>query len=191
MATSRTKNQEATATEIPDVTPADQQQIAKRREIDDIVPEVMGTASSFDESVLKDGATFDYFVSLTEHAHGAVVDAADELGDGFTVLRKEQKSLLVDVPCLFMEWAFRDGDFSRPFVSVRVVAKLPGGAIGKFILNDGGVGIAEQLAKYQKATGRTGGLFARGGLSRSDYEVEIEGKMSPATTYYINTASTA
>ena|SRR5690242_14500122 len=190
MATPRTKKEEVTQ-EIPDVTSPDKQQVVVRA-IDEMVPEIIGDTSSYDEDALRDGATFDYYVQLAQDVHGEIVEAGHVLGDGFTLINN--KGLLVDVPFLAMEWTFRDGDFGRPYVSVRVVARMPGGAIGKYIFNDGSTGIADQLAKYTKKSGRMGGLMVRQGLRASDYEVELpDGKggtvMSPATTYYLDTAA--
>lgn len=187
MATAREKSQEKTQN-IPSVTPPEKQQVV--RAIDEMVPEII--TSSFNEDDLRDGATFDYYAQMTAEAYGPLVDASEVLGDGFGLLTKETKAMLVGIPCLFMEWAFRDGDFGRPFVSVRIVARMPGGSIGRFIMNDGSTGIADQLAKYTKKTGKLGGLLVAKGLNRSDYEVENPdqpGKMMPATTYYIDTTA--
>lgn len=173
--------------EISNEPHATGQDVARRRALDDIVPEIMGSSSSFSEDLLRTAESFDDFVRLTQDTHGEIADAGLEIGDGFSLLN--DKNILVGRPCLFMEWTFRAGDFAAPYVSVRVVAQFHGGALGKFIFNDGSTGIAEQLAKYQKNTGKTGGLAVKQGLRRSDYEVEIDGRMSPATTFYIDTAT--
>lgn len=193
MATSRTRTKDNTVDNVTDATVAapENQQMEVRRAIDEVAPELMNN-SDFDRAALKSAETFEDFVKLTEQEYGEIVDAAQELGDGFTVLtRKQKSSMLVDVPCLLMSWTFRQGDYERPFVSVRVVARHANG-IGKYIVNDGSVGIADQLATYQKETGKTGGMFARGGFSLSEYDTtDKDGNTIPASTVYINTSTLA
>lgn len=177
-----------------DVTPPEKQQIV--RAIDEMVPEIIGDTSSFDEDALRAGDSFDYYLNLAREVHGDVVDAGNVLGDGFTLLDASDKALLVGIPLLFMEWTFRDGDFGRAYVSVRVVARMKGGTLGRYIFNDGSTGIADQLAKYTKKTGKMGGLGVPKGLRESSYEVELPDPrdpsktiMSPATTYYVDTSA--
>ena len=191
MAAQRTKAQEK-VDEFPDVTPAERQQVV--RAIDEMVPEIIGDTSSFDEDALRNAQSFDDFVELTRQTHGEVVEVGSVMGDGFTLIDADDKARLVGIPLLFMEWTFRDGDFGRPYVSVRVIARLPGGMMGRYIFNDGSTGIADQLAKYTKKTGKLGGLVVPMGLRESNYEVELpDGNggaiMSPATTYYVDTSA--
>lgn len=188
----RNRSKEETTTEVPTVTPPEQQQVTKR-EVDDLVLEVMRQKSVYSDDKLREGKTFEDFARMvSETMPDGVVDVADVLGDGFTVLSREQKSMLVGVPLVFMEWDFYEGKFGRPFVAVRVVAKLPGGATGKYIINDSGAGICEQLAKYTKETNVTRGLFARKGLTRSDYKTtDNDGNEIDGATYYIDTAAVA
>lgn len=179
----RNKEQQTT-----DVAAPETQQIA-HRDSDDVVAEVMATRSAFTEDELR-GASWDELIALTEQRFGAS-DAADQvMGDGFTVLATEDKAMLCGMPLFLMEWNFNDGDMGR-FVSVRCLAKLPGGVVGKYIINDGSTGVMEQLAKYTKKTQRMGGLLVRKGLRRSDYTYEdpATGESRPATTYYIDTSA--
>jgi hypothetical protein len=172
------------ATESTQDTPTTD--VAKVRAIDEIVPEVMGGTSSFNEDDLRALTSFDEAVRLATQEHGPIATVSDVLGDGFALLNN--KAILTGVPCLFMEWAFRDGDFGRPFVSVRVVARNADGGMSRYIVNDGSTGIAEQLAAYTKKTGKLGGLFAAHGLRKSDYDIETDEGPKAATTYYIDTA---
>jgi hypothetical protein len=160
-------------------------EVARRSALDEIVPEVMGGASAFDESALRSLDSFESALAMVQEAHGEVVDASDTLGDGFALI--DNKDELVGLPMVLMEWAFRDGDFGRAYVSVRAVAKTRTGML-KVIFNDGGTGIAEQLARVTKDTGKTGGMVVGKGLRRSDYDVEIDGRQSSASTYYLDTA---
>lgn len=162
-------------------------EIVKRRALDELVIEVMGGGSAFSRDELMGITNFDDAVRLATEVHGQIVAADRELGDGFALLSKEQKNLLCGVPLLLLEWKFRGGDFGN-FVTLRVIARNPDASVSKYILNDGSTGIAEQLADYQKNTGRTGGMFVGKGLRRSDYEVDIDGDMKAASTFYLDTS---
>jgi hypothetical protein len=129
--------------------------------------------------------SFDDAVALAVAAYGEVETASEELGDGFAILDKDDKGQLVKVPCMFLDWNFSLGDFGE-FVSAHVISKT--GA--KFIVNDGSTGIYQQLRDYtNEHAGRQGGLFAPRGLRRSDYTYDDDGKQTPATTFYIDTAA--
>jgi hypothetical protein len=99
-----------------------------------------------------------------------------------------------------MEWAFRPGDFGSQFVSARVVTRNADGGMSKYIINDGGTGLAEQLAQFTQDTGKTGGLFARHGLRESEYAIDADGAplarnsdpeliAGKASTFYVNTSA--
>lgn len=147
--------------------------VVKRRAIDEIVPEIIGGADGFDVEALREAQSFADFAALAAEAHGGLVDAGEVLGDGFTVL--EDKSLLEDKQMLVMGWVFRDGDFSSKYVSMRVVAAMPGGGTLKCIVNDGGAGIPNELAAFQLKSGKTGGLLVKGGLRKSEYPTHQDG----------------
>lgn len=120
-----------------------------------------------------------------------VVDASEEIGDGFTLIKSdEEKAKLVGVPMILISWNFNAGDFAKTFVSIRGITQ--DGL--KFVLNDGGTGIRDQLDKY---TGQMGGLFVPHGLRRSDYGLDSENKpvklgspdqVGKATTFYLDTS---
>lgn len=196
MAVSRRKEDTTEAT-TPTVTDANKQQMQPHRYTDDIVPEVMGgrTASEYDDDALREAKTWDDFVGMVGPQN--IVDAAEVLGDGFTVLEKDQKRILCGVPVLFLSWTFSRGDYGRPFASIHCVAQLPGVGLGKFIINDGGSGLAEQLAKFTvKAGGESKKLLVKKGLKASDYTKEIPDPENPektisieSTTYYIDTSA--
>lgn len=135
---------------------------------DAIVGEVI-RGSEFDMDTLRTLGSFEDALSLAADTHGGVVDASKEIGDGFALLDEEGKARLVGVPLIFMEWTFYSGDYGSNFVSSRVVVRNPDGGMSKYIINDGSTGIADQLARVQNSTGRTGGLFCRYGLRVSEY----------------------
>lgn len=159
----------------------------------------------FDEEALRSIVSFDDAAALTAEVHGNIVAAAEELGDGFTLIKDEDKARLVGLPLIFMQWSFHDGDFGSQFVAARVVARNHDGSASKYILNDGSTGICETLKKYTDNTGRTGGLYARHGLRASEYMYceacqtvapkvgdeahRTAGKHKKAATYYIDTSA--
>lgn len=141
----------------------------------------------FDDDTLLSIKSFDDALSLASQELGEIADVGETLGNGFAVL--ENKDALIDVPCLFLSWNFNNGDFGE-FVSAMVVARSESGGSRKVILNDGSTGIFQQLEAYTKRTGKMGGLIARHGLTRSDYDyTDDKGQVRPASTYYINTAA--
>lgn len=167
-----------------------------------VVAEV--AAPAWDVEKLQSLKSFDEFYAYTKEIYGEVEEANDVLGTGFSLI--EDKKLLEKVPLLFVDWTFRQGDFGK-YVSAMVVAQFPNQGMGKFIINDGGTGICEQLAEYQhhrikKGMNGTGGLMARGGLRVSEYPTDINGmpltsaevaehpeaRKGTGRTWYINTS---
>lgn len=125
-------------------------------------------------------------MALAAQMHGSVVEADQELGDGFTLIN--DKKSLIGVPMVFLEWDFHAGDFGT-FVTVRAVTRVDG-VTKKFIFNDGSTGIRETLQEFTAQTGRRGGLIARHGLRVSEYEfTNDKGETSPAETFYIDTSA--
>jgi len=115
-----------------------------------------------------------------------------DLGTGFEVLDKSDKARLVGEPFAILDWRFNAGDFGDEFVSMLVLT----GAGRKYVVNDGGTGIRQQMQAI------TGGLAKKmsvepekaravikcpKGLTRSDYTyVDEAGKKTPATTFYLS-----
>ena len=96
--------------------------------------------------------------------HGMVVtDLSEILGSGFDVLDTKEKSKLVNVEFLILDWHFSMGDKGE-FVSLSVVARDG----RKFIVNDGSTGIKDQIKALNDA-GYSGGILVRKGLRASEY----------------------
>lgn len=139
---------------------------------------------------LSDVSSFDDALRLMEETYGAdaLVLASDVLGDGFTLL--ENKDQLIGVPAAFISWRESLGDFG-PFIAARVVTQDG----RKVVILDGSTGIYAQLSEFSQKFGRDGGLIARNGLRRSDYEKEMPDPKTgelvkrPASTYYIDTTA--
>lgn len=116
------------------------------------------------------------------------VIGADELGNGFTVLGKDDKRRLVGVPFVILSFDFTPGDYGADFVSAMIVTK--GGE--KLIVNDGSSGVCAQLrdiAARMPPGAKHRGIVCKHGLRASDYTYHDErsGVDAPATTYYIDT----
>jgi hypothetical protein len=119
---------------------------------------------------LKDIESIDDAMELLRETYGeqAVETAAGALGDGFALTKN--KDQFIGKPAIFVHWSISDGDFpvrdadGNPtgevgkFVAARIVTKG-----GKFVIVDGGTGIAKQLIDYTETTGKTY-LVAQKGL---------------------------
>lgn len=138
------------------------------------------------DSDLQQIQTFDDALALIteQYGQGGVISAADVLGNGFALL--QNKDHLVGVPFLFMKWQFHPGKYQSDFLTALVVTVNN----QKYIMNDGGTGIAKQLREYTEVSGRQGGMVAPKGLTRSDYTyTDQDGEERPASTFYIDTSA--
>lgn len=134
----------------------------------DRIPADQLVTKTFTDEDMRNLQSFEQALALTQATHGEIVDASNVLGDGFPVLDNKNKAKLVGVPLLLMDWTFYDGNFGK-FVSAIVAVKNEDGTLGRWRLNDGSTGIANDLAKYTEETGKSGGLIVQGGLRASDY----------------------
>lgn len=127
---------------------------------------------------------------------GVVAESISDYGTGFTVVDKNR---LVDVPFIIVEWRFNEGDYkdengeNMHFASAAVVTKNG----DKWIINDGGTGVCEQLRSVtrkrveKKHPTPQNGLMVPAGLVRSDYEfADAKGVMQPGTTFYLSESPT-
>lgn len=189
--TKATEESTVDATVVPEVTNPEKQQVT--RYVDEIVPEVL-QRSAYDPDVMRTIESFEEAMALADAMHDGVEDAAGVMGDGFAKLTNKRR--IVGLPCIFMEWNFAPGDFGHQFVYARVIVQYESREIGKYIIVDGSTGIAEQLAKYTKDTGRTGGLKSKYGLRESEYDIDENGQPTndkekakgKQSTFYIDTA---
>lgn len=131
---------------------------------------------TFTESQLKDMS----YAELVSQM--GVANADDALGeDQFgPIMDKATKNRLVGVPMLLLKWEFHKGvGAGGEFVSAYVLTQTK----ERYIINDGGTGIHDQLKAYTERTGRNAMLQCERGLSRSDYD---HPEFGPSTTYYID-----
>lgn len=172
-------------------------ELVKTRALDTVPEDVVKTSPwSFEQ--LSSLETWDEAIGLIQQEYGTLEDISDVLGDGFKLI--QDKSKLVGLPLLLMEWTVNKGDFGL-FVSVRAIARNPADKTPwKVIFNDGSTGIAEQLARYTQTRHRSGGLIAQNGLRDSEYKfcndcrrAAVEDcirshDVGTAHTYYLDTA---
>ena len=159
---------------------------SKKDSVENSEPTTAIAIPKFSDADLREINTFDDAVALMAEAYGNenLFSADQVIGNGFRVLQRSEKDRLVGVECAFLSWRFNPGKFNDEFVTALIVTR----AGEKFLINDSGHGIYQQLHQVTQSTGREGGMLARHGLSRSDYEYEDSetGKKMPASTYYID-----
>ncbi len=140
-------------------------------------------STAFSEEALRSVESLADVMALVEKQFGSVADADQDMGDGFKLVKDLIR--FQDVPCVLMEWTFRDGDFGT-YVSIRFAAQTDTGLF-KGIYNDGSTGICKQLQDYTARTNRTGGLIIRSGFRVSEYDyTDDKGNSRPAKTWYLN-----
>ena len=117
-------------------------------------------------------------------AAGIEIESASDYGTGFVMVEKDS---LLGVPFLALQWKFAEGDFGSFVVVHAITAKNE-----KVVFTDGSTGIKDQFYGISEkrlsrgASNPYAGLAVEQGLRKSDYEVEVNGKPSKATTYYLS-----
>lgn len=156
------------------------------------------TPRTFSEDELANIGSFADAVSLINDTFGGDVarESISDYGSGFRLV---DKSELVGVPFLILEWMFNEGDFSDDgFVTVYAVTNKD----DRVIFNDGSTGVRDQLRTVTSQRVKNAhpnpqiGLACEGGLTVSNYyRHEDTGVISrrkpdgkgwiPAATYYL------
>lgn len=140
--------------------------------------------------------TYDDVVSALATREIPLESVAD-YGTGFVLV---DKSNLVGVPFLIVQWRFNKGEYAEEFASVEAITKHN----DKVIFNDGSTGVRDQLRDITNRRAKAGhpsptaGLLVTGGLSRTSYfynentgevvSVKPDGagkEWKPASTYYL------
>lgn len=135
-------------------------------------------ANGFTADELRGITSFDDVNKLFADHEIKVVDAAEEIGDGFMLVDNDDKSKFERVEMMVLSWSFAEGDHTREdgtkseFVAMRFVTREHNGSIGKYVVTDGGTGIYKQLREYTNRTGSTGGLYVKRGFRVSRYANE-------------------
>lgn len=185
---------EATPTEddanVPEVIPEyRRQQLVEQAKA--ALPELTTRVMSMSE--LHSISSMDDAVALFQQTSGQdIVEARDEIGDGFDYL--ENKDLLVGRSMLILQWecglspSFTDKE-GNPLKTVQAWCVVnAAGEVRKVRISDFSTGICSQLWDYTTRNGRAGGLMAPKGLRKSEfpYVDPTTGERSVAKTYYID-----
>jgi hypothetical protein len=155
-------------------------------------PGVAVPVPSISTEQLRNIQTIDDALEILRETYGesAIETAAKALGDGFALTKNKEQFL--GAPMVFVHWTVSDGDFPvldkagnatgeyGKFVAARIVTKA-----GKFVIVDGGSGVAQQLIDYTETTGKTF-LVAQRGLRVSRYENAFT---KDGETFYIDTSA--
>lgn len=119
----------------------------------------------FNDNQLREVTTFDDAVALAVQAYGNVQSITEfELGNGFKLVRDEDKDRLIGVTFIILHYAFNEGDFNE-FASCVLVTQN-----GDRLIFNGGVAIVDQLRDIAEGTGRYGGILVQHGLRKSEYK---------------------
>lgn len=141
----------------------------------------------FDAATLRGIRSFEDAFAAAERVHGQVVDASDEMGDGFITVSKDS---LIGKPFIILNVMFPESDREDAdgqklhFAVVRAVTEDN----DKVVFSDGGTGIYKTLRDYCNEKNVTGGMIVKGGLRVSEYQYKDPrtGRKQPAKTYYLN-----
>lgn len=145
--------------------------------------EVAPISPRVSEGQLADIASFDDALSLVQDVFGGeIVEADKTLGTGFAVL--EDKNRLLGAAFIAVKIDQHPNGDHGPFTSLHVVTQDG----RKYIINDGGTGIHEQITElYERKPALVGlPLLVRQGLRRSDY---VHPEHGPSVTFYLNTSA--
>lgn len=128
----------------------------------------------------------DFMAAINAEFGGAIVDASVYSGGDLV-----EKSELVGMPFVVTDFEISDstdytrsdGGVVRPVQFAVVRIRTING--DRCVFTDGGTGILPVLEEHRERTGQSGGLFAKAGLRRSDYNKTLaDGSSTAATTYY-------
>lgn len=125
------------------------------------------------------------FGSVETVAGGTGTNIADVLGTGFSVL--DEKKRLCGMELYVVKYGIHKSEKNGgEFTSIHVVTRDG----GKWIVNDGGTGIHEQLKGLKEELGTICPLYVARGLRISEYKYTdpTDGKEKEAATFYLNTS---
>lgn len=158
--------------------------------------------ADFDDALLRGITGFEDAVKLAADVWGGITAAGEHIGNGFSVVPKDQKSRLVGVGFVILAMKFHEGDFGE-YVSMLIVTSNN----DRLILNDGSTGIFYQARDLVDTTGKSGGFSVSDGLRLSEYDTcfecgvprppnveeckrcgDVQSKRGKGETYYFNAA---
>lgn len=147
------------------------------------------------EGALRDITDLKSAMDIIRMTTGAeVIQASEEVGDGFDFIERSQKDRLVGRPVLFVKWdCTLSSSYTRDNAAIRCVNvwamyEAPDGSARKVRFVDFGTGVCQQLWELYGRTGRSAGLALPRGLRKSEftYTDPDNGAQSLAATYYVD-----
>lgn len=118
-----------------------------------------------DDDMLRAVATVDDAMELAFRLYGEQsVDAADYLGNGFTMLK--EKNALLNRPFFIIATKFNGGTWGE-FCTVFAITM--DGTNERVMFTDGSTGVCDNVKELVARTGRPGGWRVSGGLRVSEY----------------------
>lgn len=142
----------------------------------EVVKSSAGPMAVFDTEQLGAIDSFEAAMALAETQFDGIIFAHEQpvLGDGFKVATEDDKRRLIKVPLLLLDWTFRESDFgsSQDWVLIHAIQRGENGEAIKWVISDGGTGIAKDLQAFTEKTGRAGGMLVKNGLLESKYYID-------------------
>lgn len=127
----------------------------------------LATIDRFSDDVLRSLKSVDDVMALMTTTYGRVDSIDDfELGNGFKIVREDEKRRLIGEPFIVLAASYHMGEWNE-FVSMLLFCQRTG---DKLILNDGGAGLPGQIRDLIRESGRPGAWSAPRGLRVSDYK---------------------
>lgn len=119
-------------------------------------------------------------IALVKEYYGDVVESSELPGNEFVQVKKEE---LIGKQFLILQYGFDTSEeySNQEYAWVRAILENN----TRVYFSDGSTGVYAQLRKFYDETERDGGMLCRRGLRKSTYKVDVEGKETSATTFYI------
>jgi hypothetical protein len=111
---------------------------------------------------------------------GNIQDSVNTFGDGVKLVEKKE---LIDREFILLECrpVYNKKTGELDYLNFLCIARNG----NKFCFNDGSTGCMRQAQEIEERTGELPeGIYCQRGLRSSTYEVEVDGKLQEATTYY-------
>lgn len=139
-----------------------------------------GDKPSAEVVVKTDWSTIESWDAAIAHFKGEIADSTLVFGDGVKLVEKKQ---LEGIEFMLLECreVFNKKTNERDYINFLVIARNG----NKACFNDGSTGCMAQADAYKETRGSfPQGIYCEKGLRSSTYEVEIDGKLQEATTFY-------
>lgn len=131
-------------------------------------------------AVKRDWSAVDSWEAAAAAFNGQIQDSTNVFGDGVKLVEKKD---LIDREFILLEcrevYSKKTGELE--YLNFLIIARNG----NKACFNDGSTGCMRQAQQYQEMHGEyPAGIYCQHGLRVSEYEVEVDGKLQEASTYY-------